>query len=409
MKYGIIGNSAAAIGCVEGIRALDSKGEIVILSSEPYETYSRPLISYLLWGKTDRAHMRYRDAGFYEKMGCTLRLGETVTAIHPDEKAVVLESGERVSYDRLLVATGSRPLLPPIPGLSAVQNAHTFMSLDDAMALEQALRPDSRVLIMGAGLIGLKCAEGIAHLCGRLTVVDMADHILPSILDKEGAALVQRRVEMEGVEIVLSDSVQSFSTDRAVLASGREISFDLLVVAVGVRPNIELVQAAGGETERGIVTDLRCQTSLPHVYAAGDCAQSHDVATDTDRVLALLPNAYMQGETAGKNMAGGDARYDKAIAMNAMGMFGYHMVTAGSYTGEALTYTEGENYKKLFVADGLLKGFIMIGDVRRAGIYTKLIRERIPLSTIDFEKIAKFPQLMAFSKRERAAQLGTVR
>ena len=409
MKYVIIGNSAAAVGGVEGIRSVDPEGEITLVSSESHHTYSRPLISYLLWGKTDEQRMKYRPDDFYEKNGCSLRLGRTVTALHPTEHTVELDDGETLAYDKLLVATGSRPLVPPIEGLDGVQRKCTFMSLDDARALEAALTPGTRVLIMGAGLIGLKCAEGIAHLCGSLTVVDMANRILPSILDEQGAALVQKRVEAQGVSFILGDSVKAFQGNTAQLASGRELDFDLLVIAVGVRPNTELVSAAGGRVGRGVVTDERCAATIPDVYAAGDCTESHDIVSDADRVLALLPNAYMQGETAGKNMAGGQAVYDKAIAMNAMGMFGYHMVTAGCYTGEPIVIRNGENYKELFIEDGLLKGFIIIGDVRRAGIYTKLIRERVPLSSIDFQLIAEHPRLMAFAGPERKAQLGTVR
>lgn len=409
MKYVIIGNSAAAIGCIEGIRSIDKEGSITVISKETQHTYSRPLISYLLWGKTDLEHMKYRPDDFYEKMNCEVLLGKTVTKIDKDKKAVTLNTRKVIHYDKLLVATGSRPAMPPIPGLDRVRQKFTFMSLDDAKALEAALTPKKKVLIMGAGLIGLKCAEGISHLCGKITVVDLADRILPSILDSEGAALVQSHTEKQGVEFVLSDSVQFFAGNKAVLSSGKEISFDILVVAVGVRANTELISEIGGGVVRGITTDDHCATTLPDIYAAGDCSESYDVAEDVTRVLALLPNAYMQGEVAGKNMAGGDAVYDKAIAMNAMGMFGYHMVTAGSYTGEEIVSRDKDCYKKLFVRDGYLVGFIIIGDVRRAGIYTKLIRERVPLCDIDFELIADKPQLMAFAGKERRKQLGTVR
>ena len=178
------------------------------------------------------------------------------------------------------------------------------------------------------------------------------------------------------------------------------------MVAVGVRPNTELVKDAGGEVRKGIVTSEFCKTSLPHVYAAGDCTESYDTVTGENRILALLPNAYMQGETAGYHMTGSEKPYDKAIAMNAIGFFGYHVITAGSYNGKEIITEDGENYKKLVVKDNLLKGYIMIGDVARAGIYTKLIREKIPLDSIDFELIKEKPQLMAFSRADREQQLG---
>jgi len=282
----------------------------------------------------------------------------------------------------------------------------TFLSLDDALRLEEMLTPFSRVLILGAGLIGLKCAEGIAGKAKSITVVDMADHILPSILDQEASAPVQRRLEEHGIEFVLSDAAQELYPDRAVLKSGRDIRFDILVMAVGVRPNVRLVQNAGGAVKRGIVTDSRGQTSIPDVYAAGDCTESRDITTGEEKVLALLPNAYLQGECAGINMAGGNQSYDKAIPMNSIGFFGLHLMTAGSCGGEVYLEKNGGNYKKLFVRENRLAGYILIGDVARAGIYTSLIREQTPLSALDFELIRQKPQLMAFSRTKRNEMLG---
>ncbi|MCI6560507.1 MAG: FAD-dependent oxidoreductase [Oscillospiraceae bacterium] len=406
MKYVIIGNSAAAVGCIEGIREKDKKGSITVVSNEIHHTYSRPLISYLLYGKTDEERMKYRPDSFYEDNGVTTMLGRTAVKINPDKKTVELDDGTVLSYDKLLVATGSKPFIPPMEGLDTVEKSFTFMTLDDAKALDAAITKDSRVLIVGAGLIGLKCAEGIFDKIGHLTVIDLADRILPSILDEKGSELVQKFLEDKGIEFRLGTSAASFDGNKAVLTNGDEIEFDVLVVAVGVRPNTELVSEAGGSVDRGIVTDKYSRTTITDVYAAGDCAKSHDITTGTDRILALLPNAYMQGVAAGRHMTGADMPYENAMPMNAIGFFGYHVITAGNYDGEELVTCDGMNYKKLVVKDNCLKGFIMIGDVRRAGIYTKLIREKVPLDTIDFELISRKPQLMAFSREERAKQLG---
>ena len=406
MKYVIIGNSAAAVGCIEGIREKDKKGSITVVSNEIHHTYSRPLISYLLYGKTDEERMKYRPDSFYEDNGVTTMLGHTAVKINPDKKTVELDDGTALSYDKLLVATGSKPFIPPMEGLDTVEKSFTFMTLDDAKALDAALTKNSRVLIVGAGLIGLKCAEGIFDKIGHLTVIDLADRILPSILDEKGSELVQKFLEDKGIEFRLGTSAASFDGNKAVLTNGDEIEFDVLVVAVGVRPNTELVSEAGGSVDRGIVTDKYSRTTITDVYAAGDCAKSHDITTGTDRILALLPNAYMQGVAAGRHMTGADMPYENAMPMNAIGFFGYHVITAGNYDGEELVTCDGMNYKKLVVKDNCLKGFIMIGDVRRAGIYTKLIREKVPLDTIDFELISRKPQLMAFSREERAKQLG---
>ena len=158
MEYVIIGNSTAAVGCIEGIRSVDPEGAITVVASEPYHTYSRPLISYLLEGKTDGERMKYRPDSYYKEMGVKAKLGIKAVKLMPEEHKVVLEDGEELPYGKLLVATGSTPFVPSFEGLDTVEKKFTFLSLDDAKALEAALTPESRVLILGAGLIGLKCA-----------------------------------------------------------------------------------------------------------------------------------------------------------------------------------------------------------------------------------------------------------
>lgn len=404
-KIVIIGNSAAAVGCVEGVRSVDKNSEIVLIASEKHHTYSRPLISYLLYGKTDEQRMKYRPDSFYSDNMVDTMLGKTAVSVDPKGHTVKLESGEVISYDKLMVATGSSPFVPPMKGLDKVEKKFTFMTLDDAHALDKAISAESRVLVIGAGLIGLKCVEGIADKVKEIAVVDMADRILPSVLDTEGAELVQKSIEKHGVKFYLNDSAAELEPNKAKLKSGAEVEFDVLVVAVGVRPNIALLKDAGAECGRAIKTDNKCQTSLKDIYAGGDCTESYDITIGAERVLALLPNAYMQGNTAGVNMAGGERLYENAIPMNAMGMFGYHMITAGSYDGNVYTEKEGENYKKLFYKDNRLMGYIMIGDIKRAGIYTALIKNQTPLDSIDFELIKQKPQLMAFSAEDRREKL----
>lgn len=405
MKYAIIGNSAAAVGCIEGIRKVDTKGEITVISDEAHHTYSRPLISYYLLGKVTRETMRYRDENFYKDNNVTALLGEKAVKI--DKKEITLESGKTVPFDKLLIATGSSPFVPPMKGLDSVENKFSFMKFDDALALENVLTPASKVLIVGAGLIGLKCAEGIGRITKDITVVDLADRILSSILDEEGAALMQKHLEEDGMKFHLSDCVETFGNSVAHLKSGKEVVFDVLVLAVGVRPNTELAQNAGAAVEKGIVTDETQKTTLDNVYAAGDCVLTEDVTFGGKRILALLPNAYMQGEVAGINMAGGKAEFTNGAPMNAIGFNGYHILTAGTYTGEAITEKDGENYKKLFVKDDLLKGFILMGNVARGGIYTNIMKKKIPLSSLD-SSILGTPNLSAFSESERRRMLGSL-
>lgn len=405
MKYVIIGNSAAGIACVEGIRSADAEGEITIVSDEPFAAYGRPLISYYLLGATDRQRMLYRPADFYEKNKVRTLLGARAEKIDPAAQKIVLRGGGEVPYDKLLVATGSRPFEPPMEGIEGVKNKFNFMTLQDALSLEKVLSKRKNVLIIGAGLIGLKCLEGILERVKSVSVADMAGRILPSILDDAGAAVVRRELEGKGAKFYLSDSVAKFEGNTAHLKSGKEISFDILVVAVGVRPNTELVKDAGGEVSRGVVTDEKQQTSLQNVYAAGDCAESFDITSGARKVLALLPNAYRQGYTAGVNMAGGEAAFADAMPLNAIGFFGSHVLTAGSYEGESFVQAEGDVYRKFFCKDGVLKGFILVNSPERAGIYTSLIRNKTPLSEVDFKSLEGAPNLAAFPRAARERML----
>jgi NAD(P)H-nitrite reductase large subunit len=268
-----------------------------------------------------------------------------------------------------------------------------------------SMKKSKRILIIGAGLIGLKCAEGILERAEHVTVLDLAPRILSSILDDDGAKLVQQHLENKGIEFKLSSGVKRFKTNTAVLENGETINFDILVLAVGVRPNTSLLDGTANIV-RGIVVKEKSETSIPDIYAAGDCTQTLDVSSGQQKIMALLPNAYMQGECAGINMAGGEKTFDKAIPMNAIGFFDLHVITAGNYEGEVYAENERGNYKRLFYQDNRLCGYILIGNVEKAGIYTSLIRERTPLDTIDFALICEKPGLMAFTKKDRMIKLG---
>ena len=405
MRYVIIGNSAAGIGGGEGIRQIDKDGDITVISSEGHHTYSRPLISYLLMGKATHEKMLYRNQDFYVKNNCKLLTNTLVTEIEQKKQEVVLSNGRRIIYDRLLVATGSSAFVPPFYGLETVTSKHTFMSLDDANNLAKAIDKKKKVLIIGAGLIGLKCAEGILDKVAEIKVIDMAPRILSSILNDEGAEIVQKHLEEKGIKFFLSNGVERFEKNKAVLKDGSTESFDILVLAVGVRPSTELLEGIV-EIKKGIVVDEKSKTTSTNIYAAGDCTQTTDVVSAKEKIMALLPNAYMQGETAGINMAGGEKTFDKAIAMNAIGFFGLHVISAGNYVGEVYKKNEPESYKLLFYSNNHLNGYIMIGDVDKAGIYTSLIREHTPLDGLDFSLICDKPSLMAFSKEDRLLKLG---
>lgn len=409
MKYVIIGNGAAAVGTIEGIRSVDREGSVTVISREAHHVYCRPLISYLLEGRTDEKKMLYRPESFYDDNAVEVIYGVSAEKIDSADKKITLSDGRIIGYDALCVATGSSPFVPPFAGLDEVRRVHTFMTLDDAHGLEKGLTCDSRVLIVGAGLIGLKCAEGIMERCGSVTVCDLAPRVLSSILDDDCAAIMQSKLENMGVSFLLGDTVSKFEDGRAHMQSGITVDFDVLVMAVGVRANTSLIKDIGGEVNRGIIVSEKMETSLPGIYAAGDCTEGFDITSGSRKVMAIMPLAYIQGHCAGVNMAGKDEVLSNAFPMNSIGFGGLHCMTAGSYVGECSEEKTPTAVKRFYTENNLLKGFIIIGGndrTDRTGIYTSLIRSKTPLDTVDFELLKRSPALAAFGKEYRDEKLG---
>ena len=414
-QYVIIGNSVAAIGCIEGIRKEDTQNKIVVISEETHPVYCRPLISYYLEGKTNLEKMAYRNPNFYEEMNCEVLYGRKAVKIDNTTKQITLDDKTIIPYNKLCIATGSSPFVPPFAGLETVEHKYSFMTLDNMLELESAISTDSKVLIVGAGLIGLKCAEGLKDRVLSITVCDLADRVLSSILDSDCASMMQKHLESNGIQFMLGDSAVSFDKNTALMKSGKIVNFDILVLAVGVRANTSLLSEISGKVNRGILINNKMEASIPDIYAAGDCTEGDDISYNGKRVLAILPNAYMQGNCAGINMAGGTAVFDRAIPMNSIGFFGLHTMTAGSYytadEGGKLYEEKTENtLKRLFTRNGYLTGFILIGNsvTSRAGIYTSLIREHIPLNSINFETLKKSACTTAFSQEKRKNIFGGV-
>ena len=406
MRYVIVGDSFAATSAIEGIRSRDQQGEIIVINKENEKAYYRPLISYVLYGKSKIENIYQRDDKFYEDNKVQLMLGVEALSMDPVEKTLTLDNGKVLEYDKILISTGSRPFVPPMAGLDKVRYKYNFMTIADMKKLEKAVKPTSRVLIIGSGLIGLKAAEGLLHRSKSITVVDLADRILPSILDKGAGEIVKSQLEEAGITFELCTSADHFEESKAYLQNGKVVDFDILLLCVGVRANVSLVKDAGGQVDRGIIVNQKLETTLPDVYAAGDCTQGFELTTKTNRVIAIIPNANLQGHTAGVNMAGGDASFNNPIAMNAIGFFGSHIVTAGVYEGEEETFRDEKGYKKFYTKNGKLTGFILLGDyIDRAGIYTALIRNETELADIDWNMLKEKPLLAAFALTRRKEML----
>jgi NADPH-dependent 2,4-dienoyl-CoA reductase/sulfur reductase-like enzyme len=407
-RYVILGGSIAGVSCVEGIRRVDLEGEITLVCAEKTANYGRPLISYYLEGKTDLARMSWRGADFFEKNRVRVLTDTRAERLDAQAKQVVLSSGETLGYDAVCLCVGSYPFSPRMEGVETVAEKHSFFTLEDALALEKTVTPEKRVLIVGAGFIGLKCAEGLRDRVGSVTVCDLADHAMSAVLDGESAPILERHLARNGVRLLLGDTAERFEGQTARMKSGECVPFDVLVIAVGVRPNTALYTAAGGEAGRGVPVDGHMRTALDGVWAAGDCTESRDVTTGETAVLAVLPNAGLQGFCAGVNMAGGDRVFDRGLRMNSIGFFGLHVMSAGTYTDCVWSEITETGCRKLFAKDGVLTGFILIGDVQCAGIYTAMLRERTPLESVDFETLKRAPSLMPFGRAYRAEKLGGV-
>lgn len=402
-KYLLIGGSIATEGAIEGILSVTKNADITVLCGEKRPLYSRPLISYALEKKTTDEKMYYHGASYYEKKGVKAVYAEA-SAIDLEKKIVIAE-GKEYPYDELLVATGSKPFVPPIKGLDSVIKKHTFYTMEDMLGLRADLEKGGKVLIVGAGLIGMKCAEGVKEYVNDIVVADMAPRPLPAATTPEAGAIVQERLSSI-IDFRLSAALDHFDGNKAVFASGEEVDFDILVLALGVRPQVALVKNAGGEVNRGIVVNEKMQTSLRSVYAAGDCVESYEAVGESKRLLQLFPSAYLGGKTAGRNMAGEETSFLTDIPMNATNLFGVRITSAGLFIGDKTEIRVGEDYRAIYTEGGVIKGFILIGDSACAGILTDFIRRKRPIGDLSLETLLKGRDLSVYPGEERRAALG---
>ena len=402
-RYVLIGGSIATEGAIEGILSVTKNADITVICGEKRPLYSRPLISYALEKKTTDDKMYFHGEDYYERKGVKAVYAQA-EKIDPAKKSVLAE-GKEYPYDELLVATGSKPFVPPIKGLEGVQKKNTFYTMDDMLALRADLEKGGKVLIVGAGLIGMKCAEGVKEYTDEIVIADMAPRPLPAATTPEAGAIVEKRLSAI-IDFRLNAALDHFDGNKAVFASGEEVNFDILVLAPGVRPQVDLLKEIGAEVNRGVVVNEKMQTDLPHLYAAGDLVESYEAVGGGKRLLQLFPSAYLGGKTAGRNMAGEDVAFLTDIPMNATKLFDLRITSAGLFVGEKTEVAVGEDYRALYTEDGVIKGFILIGDAARAGILSDFIRRKRPLGNIDAKQLLAGRDLSLYPDEERKAALG---
>jgi len=394
--YLIIGNSVGGIGAAEAIRENDGAGYITIVSDESYHAYSRPLISDYLAHPGPVEKMLYRRPDFYEKNGISTLLGEKVIKINPEGHTVMLSGGQNITWRRLLLATGGTPIVPATPGAD-LKGVFTFNKLDDARAIDEFLkgRLETTAVVIGGGLIGVSVTEALVKRGVRVTVVELKDRVLNTILDEESSARETQALTLSGVSLITGHSVSRISSglrgqvSGVAIDDGRMLGCDLVVFAVGVRPRLELAKDAGIKTNRGITVDRFMMTSAPGIYACGDAAEAYDFVLGEDRPTPVWPNAYEGGRVAGLNMAGVPTEYKGGTALNALKYFGVNIVSAGMVaspdaSAETLSFKRNGIYRKVVIKHGKLVGLIFAGDIAKSGIVYNLMKDRIDVT--DFKE-----------------------
>ncbi|MDD5483235.1 MAG: FAD-dependent oxidoreductase [Kiritimatiellae bacterium] len=396
----IMGNSTAAIAAVEGIRSLDGKSSITIASRERRRAYSRPLISALLSGGMDGEKMYYRSEEFYADHNVRLKLGAEIVRVDAQKHLAWTAGNGAIEFGKFLIASGSRPFIPPIEGVKA-RGIFTHMDWDGAQAAADYIadnningREKSRAVVIGGGLIGLKAAEALRRRGLNVVVVEMAERLLASCLNARAAGIIGETMEAAGVEIMCGETMERIlekdgAADGVRLKKGGEIPARLVLIAAGAVPNVDIFRETEMKIDRGILIDEYCRASVPDIYAAGDAAQYRDTISGRSCVIPIFANAFSQGRTAGINMAGGRAAIMHNFAMNSAEIFGLPLVALGlsaaaPANAEVLEKT-GRNeraYKRFVLDNNRIVGAIFAGDIDRAGIIAGIMRRKLDIGGI---------------------------
>ena len=391
MHYAIIGAGPAGVTAAETLRSRDPEGEITLIGGEPEPVYSRMAIPYLLAGDIDEAGTYLRhDPAHFETLGIR-HVQDRVTAIDSSGRRLTLSGGADLGYDRLLIASGSRAVAPPLEGLEQA-GIHHCWTLEDARNIALYARPGSRVVLMGAGFIGCIIMEALVRRGVSLTLVEAGDRMVPRMMDQVAGNLIRTWCQGRGVDVRTSTRITAIDSDPSGAArfhlacdTGEALAADLLVVATGVRPAIDYLQGSGIETDVGVLVDERLQTSVPGVYAAGDVCQGMDWGSSGRSVHAIQPVAVETGRLAAINMSGGEVPHAGSMDMNVLDALGLICTSYGRWMGAEggdsaeLLDADGYRYIKLQFEDDRLVGAITLGHREHVGVLRGLIQSRVRL------------------------------
>jgi NADPH-dependent 2,4-dienoyl-CoA reductase/sulfur reductase-like enzyme len=337
MKHIILGNGPAGVVAAETLRRVAPADDILLIGNEDEPPYSRMAIPYLLEGNIDEAGTYLRKtAGHFASLRIEQRRGRVV-AVNTEKQTILFEDGHFESYDRLLIATGSHPVRPPIPGID-LPEAQTCWTLEDARAIAARAQPGSRVLQLGAGFIGCIIMEALVKRGVHLTVVEMGDRMVPRMMTPEAGGMIKRWVEKQGVNVVTKAGVDRIEKGQnspltVTLTTGDQLECDLLIVAAGVAPNVAFLEGTAVHVAKGILVDATMQTSVPGIYAAGDVAEAPDLFSGRHLVSAIQPNAVDQARIAALNMAGQPTEMKGVLAINVLDSMGMISSSFGEWQG----------------------------------------------------------------------------
>jgi len=388
-QYLVIGNSAGGIGAVEAIREVDKRNSITIVSDEPYQAYSRPLISKYLAGERKVDEMLFRPADFYSRNGVDCLLDRKVEHLSLERRIAKLASGEQIIWKKLLLATGGVPIVPKMKG-GDKEGVFTFLTLKDAMAIDAFIEDGNQAVVIGGGLIGISVTEALMKRKTGVTVVEMKDRVLNTILDETASSIVEEELGQAGVRVLTNQTVAEVTggdrVDGVVLDNGERILCDLVVIAIGVLPRTELVSGTDIKVNRGIVVDRYMSTSYTNVYACGDAAEAYDFIYGENRLTPIWPNAHIGGRVAGYNMAGVPTEYRGGTAMNSLNYFGLDIATAGIVVPpddghwEVVNQRNNGAYQKIVLNDDLVKGMVFVKDIEKSGMIFSLMKDRVKVT-----------------------------
>lgn len=382
----IIGNGMAAARFVEELakRAL-GRYAIAVIGDEPRLAYNRVLLSSVLAGETTSQDIELRSALWWRDRGVTLTYGCAANSIDLNGRTIHLANGTDVPFSKVVIATGSTAIRLNVPGAD-LPGVHTFRDSRDVDLLLKLAREKKRVVVVGGGLLGLEAAYGLAKAGSKVTLLHLMDRLMERQLDAPAASLLKRLVESKGIEVLLGANTKQIlgeDTPQGIeLSDGRVIGADAVVFAAGIRPNVALAKDAGVPVNRGIVVDDQLRTGSADVFALGECAEHRGTC------YGLVEPAYEQARVLADHLAGRPALYDGSVVSTNLKVSGVSVFSAGDFLGETDTDTLVFNderrgtYKKLVVADGRLKGAVLVGDTQDALWYLELIRTTASIEAI---------------------------